>query len=220
MSPGHRASRLRRAGRSALQAALRRRRRRPRLSPPFINAAANLARRQHRLRLRLLEHTAGFDISQTLISIRRAPRPTAARSGSGCSTRCWSPALGIVLATMLGFVIGIARLSRNWLVARLAGGYVELIRNMPLLLQMLFWYNAVLKALPELRRATCCRSAASSTIAACSCRSRVRAGLRRGRRRFASSASWPRSRLYALGAPAPGAHRRSRCAFCWLRADR
>ena len=52
---------------------------------------------------------------------------------------------------MLGFVIGIARLSNNWLVARLAAIYVELIRNLPLLLQLLFWYNAVLKALPELR---------------------------------------------------------------------
>jgi general L-amino acid transport system permease protein len=52
---------------------------------------------------------------------------------------------------VLGFVIGIARLSRNWLVARLAGGYVELIRNVPLLLQLLFWYNAVLKSLPQLR---------------------------------------------------------------------
>jgi general L-amino acid transport system permease protein len=52
---------------------------------------------------------------------------------------------------LFGFVIGIARLSRNWLVARLAGGYVELIRNVPLLLQLLFWYNAVLKSLPLLR---------------------------------------------------------------------
>jgi len=52
---------------------------------------------------------------------------------------------------MLGFIIGIARLSRNWLIARLAGGYVELIRNIPLLLQILFWYNAVLKSLPEMR---------------------------------------------------------------------
>jgi general L-amino acid transport system permease protein len=51
---------------------------------------------------------------------------------------------------VLGFVIGIGRLSRNWLVARLAGGYVEMIRNVPLLLQLLFWYNAVLKSLPEL----------------------------------------------------------------------
>ena len=56
-----------------------------------------------------------------------------------------------MLATFLGFIVGIARLSKNWLLARLAGGYVELIRNLPLLLQLLFWYNAVLKALPDLR---------------------------------------------------------------------
>ena len=60
-------------------------------------------------------------------------------------------ALGIVFATILGFVIGIARLSKNWLVARIAGVYVETIRNIPLLLQLLFWYNAVLKALPGTR---------------------------------------------------------------------
>ena len=59
--------------------------------------------------------------------------------------------LGIVFATILGFVIGIARLSKNWLVAKIAGGYVETIRNIPLLLQLLFWYNAVLKALPDMR---------------------------------------------------------------------
>ena len=76
----------------------------------------------------------------------------AASFWSGCSTRCWSPALGIVLATILGFLVGIARLSPNWLVARLAGGYVELIRNLPLLFQILFWYLAVLGTLPGPRQ--------------------------------------------------------------------
>jgi len=57
-----------------------------------------------------------------------------------------------VLATILGFFVGIARLSRNWLVARLAGGYVELIRNLPLLFQILFWYLAVLGTLPGPRQ--------------------------------------------------------------------
>ena len=71
--------------------------------------------------------------------------------GSACSIRCWSPAIGIVLATILGFIVGIARLSSNWLVAKTATGYVETIRNIPLLLQLLFWYNAVLKALPGTR---------------------------------------------------------------------
>ena len=56
-----------------------------------------------------------------------------------------------MLATILGFLVGIARLSKNFLLSKLSAGYVELIRNMPLLLQLLFWYNAVLKALPDLR---------------------------------------------------------------------
>src|SRR5262249_26354603 len=60
-------------------------------------------------------------------------------------------AIGIVLATIVGFLVGIARLSKNFLLAKLSAGYVELIRNVPLLLQLLFWYNAVLKALPDLR---------------------------------------------------------------------
>ena len=60
--------------------------------------------------------------------------------------------IGIVLATMLGFIVGIARLSTNWLVARLATVYVEVIRNVPLLLQLFFWYFAVLKSLPVPRQ--------------------------------------------------------------------
>jgi len=57
-----------------------------------------------------------------------------------------------VLATIIGFLIGIARLSSNWLLARLAGGYVELTRNLPLLFQILFWYLAVLGTLPGPRQ--------------------------------------------------------------------
>jgi general L-amino acid transport system permease protein len=56
--------------------------------------------------------------------------------------------LGIITATVLGFALGIARLSSNWLVARLALVYVETVRNVPVLLQLLVWYVAVLRALP------------------------------------------------------------------------
>lgn len=59
--------------------------------------------------------------------------------------------LGIFLATILGFVIGIARLSSNWLVSRFAAVYIETFRNIPLLLQIFFWYFAVLQALPSPR---------------------------------------------------------------------
>ncbi|EPP24889.1 Glutamate Aspartate transport system permease protein GltJ [Vibrio fluvialis PG41] len=59
--------------------------------------------------------------------------------------------LGIIFATLIGFVLGIARLSSNWLVSRLAAVYIETFRNIPLLLQIFFWYFAVLQALPSPR---------------------------------------------------------------------
>ncbi len=57
--------------------------------------------------------------------------------------------LGIFLATIIGFLVGIGRLSDNWLVARFCGFYVEALRNIPLLLQLFFWYHAVLRILPR-----------------------------------------------------------------------
>jgi general L-amino acid transport system permease protein len=56
--------------------------------------------------------------------------------------------VGCILALILGFIVGIARLSSNWLVQKVATFYIELFRNVPLLLQILFWYSAVLKPLP------------------------------------------------------------------------
>jgi general L-amino acid transport system permease protein len=61
-------------------------------------------------------------------------------------------AIGVVFATIVGFVMGIARLSSNWLIGRLAAVYVETIRNIPLLLQLFVWYFAVLKTLPPPRQ--------------------------------------------------------------------
>lgn len=60
--------------------------------------------------------------------------------------------IGCILALLLGFVVGIARLSSNWLVQKIATFYIELFRNVPLLLQILFWYSAVLKPLPGPRQ--------------------------------------------------------------------
>jgi general L-amino acid transport system permease protein len=59
--------------------------------------------------------------------------------------------IGIVFATIIGFTVGIARLSQNWLVSKLAEVYVEVIRNLPLLFQILFWYLGVLAAMPAAR---------------------------------------------------------------------
>lgn len=97
------------------------------------------------------EQTAGFDISQTLISYSSQASTYGRAFWVGLLNTLLVAGIGIVLATILGFIVGISRLSKNWLLAKVATGYVETIRNIPLLLQLLFWYNAVLKALPELR---------------------------------------------------------------------
>jgi general L-amino acid transport system permease protein len=60
--------------------------------------------------------------------------------------------IGIFFATIIGFMVALGRLSPNWLLSRIAGGYVELIRNLPVLFQILFWYLAVLAALPNPRQ--------------------------------------------------------------------
>jgi general L-amino acid transport system permease protein len=93
--------------------------------------------------------TAGFDISQTLIDYSAASSTFGRAIWVGLLNTLLVAVIGIIVATITGFTVGIARLSKNVLVARLAAGYVEAIRNVPLLLQLLFWYNAVLKALPE-----------------------------------------------------------------------
>ena len=115
------------------------------------NVIANLARNRITSGFGFLDQTAGFDISQTLIEYSVQTSTYGRAFWVGLLNTLLIAGLGIVLATLLGFVIGIARLSSNWLLRNIARGYVEVIRNIPLLLQLLFWYNAVLKALPEIR---------------------------------------------------------------------
>ena len=115
------------------------------------NAIANLARAKIASGFGFWNNTAGFDISQTLIEYSAQASTYGRAFWVGLLNTLLVSGIGIVIATILGFVIGIARLSKNWLVSKAATGYVETIRNLPLLLQLLFWYNAVLKALPELR---------------------------------------------------------------------
>jgi len=116
------------------------------------NVIANLARNRITSGFGFLDQTAGFDISQTLIEYSVQTSTYGRAFWVGLLNTLLIAGLGIVLATLLGFVIGIARLSSNWLLRNIARGYVEIIRNIPLLLQLLFWYNAVLKALPEIRK--------------------------------------------------------------------
>ncbi len=114
------------------------------------NAAENLARARIASGFGFLNATAGFDISQTLIDYSSQTSTFGRAIWVGLLNTLLVAVIGIALATIIGFAVGIARLSKNFLVERLATGYVEAIRNVPLLLQLLFWYNAVLKALPEL----------------------------------------------------------------------
>ena len=115
------------------------------------NAIENLRRAKIASGFGFWDNTAGFDISQTLIPFSAAGSTYGEAFWVGLLNTLVVAAIGIVLATILGFIVGIARLSTNWIVAKTAMVYVEVIRNIPLLLQLLFWYNAVLAPLPQPR---------------------------------------------------------------------
>src|SRR5690242_19232746 len=115
------------------------------------NARTNLETQRIVSGFGFLGNNAGFDVSQSLISY----------TGSDTYTRVFLVGLlntilvaviGIFFATVIGFLVALGRLSPNWLLSRVAGAYVELIRNLPLLFQLLFWYLAVLGALPGPRQ--------------------------------------------------------------------
>lgn len=116
------------------------------------NAARNMRARGIPTDFDFWNRTAGFDINKTLIPFSAANSTYGDAFFVGLLNTLLVAACGIFFATVLGFMIGVARLSRNWMVARLAGAYVEIIRNTPLLLQLLFWYNAVLAPLPGPRQ--------------------------------------------------------------------
>jgi general L-amino acid transport system permease protein len=118
-----------------------------------LNAAENLSARNIASGFGFLENTAGFGISQSLIPYSETDTYGRAFLVGLLNTILVS-GLGIALATVLGFIIGILRLSTNWLLARLAGGYVEIVRNLPHLFHILFWYLAVLGTLPPPRQST------------------------------------------------------------------
>jgi general L-amino acid transport system permease protein len=115
------------------------------------NAAENLRRAKIASGFGFLSTTAGFDINQTLIPFSAAGSTYGEAFIVGLLNTLLVAAVGIVIATILGFIVGIARLSPNWMVSKVAMVYVEVVRNVPLLLQLLFWYNAVLTPLPQPR---------------------------------------------------------------------
>jgi general L-amino acid transport system permease protein len=117
----------------------------------YANARANLQAQRIASGFGFLSQTAGFGVSQSLIPYAETDSYTRVFF-VGLLNTLLVAGIGIIFATIIGFVVGVGRLSPNWLVARIAGGYVELVRNLPLLFQILFWYLAVLGALPGPRQ--------------------------------------------------------------------
>src|SRR3990172_7054833 len=100
------------------------------------NTISNINRMNIAAGFGFLGQRAGFDISQTLIPYTHDSTYFRALL-VGLTNTLLVAVIGIIAASVLGFFIGIARLSRNWLLAKLATAYIETLRNVPLLLQLL-----------------------------------------------------------------------------------
>lgn len=117
------------------------------------NTAANMAAHGMSLSFAFLDNPAGFAVSQHLLPYQESDSYARVFVVGLLNTLLVS-ALAIVAATIIGTVVGVLRVSRNWLMRQLAAVYVELFRNVPLLLQLFFWYFAVLAVLPAPRAST------------------------------------------------------------------
>jgi general L-amino acid transport system permease protein len=118
----------------------------------FDNTQTNLQHRGITSGFGFLENSAGFGIAQHLIPFTESD--TYARVFLiGLLNTLLVTFIGVILATLLGFIVGVARLSNNWIINKLATVYVEVFRNIPPLLQILFWYFAVFLTLPGPRAA-------------------------------------------------------------------
>jgi len=117
----------------------------------FQNTLHNMESRGITTGFDFLSNPAGFEILMSLV-----PYDASHTYGRtfivGLLNTVLVSFIGIIFATLLGFVMGVARLSKNWLIAKIATVYVETLRNIPLLLQIFFWYFAVLQPLPGPRQ--------------------------------------------------------------------
>lgn len=116
------------------------------------NTLDNLARRSIATGYDFLEREAAFGIGESLIDY--SPKDSYGRAFLvGVLNTLKVSVIGVLLATIIGTVVGVARLSSNWLIAKLASTYVEIVRNIPPLLQLFFWYALVAESLPPVRQA-------------------------------------------------------------------
>ncbi len=112
------------------------------------NTAQNLEARRIATGFAFLWREAGFEIGETTFIAYGAADTYLRALAVGLVNTFRVAALGVVLATVLGTLLGLARLSPNFLLARLAAGYVEAVRNVPLLVQLFFWYTIITEVLP------------------------------------------------------------------------
>lgn len=118
----------------------------------YANVTTNLARQGLAVGYGFLDNAANFDIGET--SIPYQPSNTYARAFLvGLTNTLLVSFWGIILATILGVLTGVARLSSNWLLRQIASAYVGVIRNTPLILQLMFWYFGIILQLPNVRNA-------------------------------------------------------------------
>ncbi len=113
----------------------------------WTNAVSNLERANIASGFGFLDTTAGFGIVQTLIEYTEESSYGRAFFVGLLNTLVVA-VFGILLATIIGFLVGIGSLSRNWLIRQICVAYVEVMRNIPLLLHLFFWYFGVLRAVP------------------------------------------------------------------------
>src|SRR4051794_1169192 len=117
----------------------------------WSNTVHNLSVRRIATGFAFLGREAGMPIADSWLSY--SPKDTYLRAFIvGLTNTLRVAVIGVVLATVLGTLVGIARLSANWLLSRLAAVYVEALRDIPLLLQLLFWY-VLMQGLPAARQA-------------------------------------------------------------------
>jgi general L-amino acid transport system permease protein len=118
----------------------------------YRNVTTNLARQGLTVGYGFMTNPASFGIGETFIPYE--PSNTYGRALLvGLVNTLVVSALGVVLTTIVGILAGVARLSSNWLINRFAAAYVGVIRNTPLLLQLMFWYFGVILQLPGVRQA-------------------------------------------------------------------
>ncbi len=172
------------------------------------NAVVNMQARGIPMGFGFWDEIAGFDINQSLIDY--SALSTYGRAfWVGLLNTLMVGAICIALATPLGFAVGVARLSPNWILSKVALVYVELMRNTPLLLQLAFWYNAVLKTLPGPRQSLSFGGFVFLNNRGLYLpRPLFGAGAIFRRRRARAGAS-RRAGVRRLGAPAPGVERRA-----------